>query len=119
MSQELAQDEAEADAEDYEFSNLEGGLGNGRASRGEDDEYGRLRGDGQDDEEDGEEDDRQKYKRTPGLRSEIGEENTVFALDDSDDDEASDSGLKKGKSKRSGEYRDDASDGEVEDLKAR
>ena len=118
MSQELAQDEAEADAEDYEFSNLEDGRGNGRRAHGEDDEYGRLRGDGQDD-DDEEEDDRQKYRRTPGRRGEVGEENTVFALDDSDEDEASDNGLKKGKSKRSGEYRDDASDDEVEDLKAR
>ena len=105
MSQELAQDEAEADADDYEFSNLDESRMNHQPLNQEDD-YDHVNG----------ENEYQKYGRTPGQKRGVGEENTVFALDDSED-EASDDG-KGFSAKKHGEYRDDESDYE-EDKKRR
>lgn len=104
MSQELAQDENEAeDAEDFEFDNLrEGGReGHQPLTQGDDDD---------------DEDDRKRYGRTRGARGDVNDENTVFALDDSDEDGSDvEAGHgKKGKGK-SGEYRDDGSDDEEEE----
>ncbi|UOH80485.1 hypothetical protein LQV05_003139 [Cryptococcus neoformans] len=74
MSQELAQDEAEADAEDYEIDALENGRGRGlgghqQLSQHDDEDYG--------------EDERKGL-----VRNGVGEENVVFAMgDDSDEEE--------------------------------
>lgn len=98
MSQELAQDEGEADdAEDYEFSNLENGReGHQPLNQGDDDD----------------DDDRKRYGRTRGAKGDVEDENTVFALDDSDEDLSDSEGGHGKKGKGKGEYRDDASDEE-------
>ena len=85
MSQELAQDEDEA--EDYEIGDLESG------HRPLPDEEEEERGDGT-----------KPYGRQGGPRGEINEESTVFALDDSDDE--SDEG-DEGDKRKDG-YRDSA-----------
>jgi hypothetical protein len=95
MSQELAQDEAEADAEDYEIDNL-GARTNGHQPLGEDDD-----------------EESKPFGRKSGPRGDVGDENTVFALDDSDD-EGSDDG-KKAKGKAG--YRDDDDDEGREGVK--
>lgn len=91
MSQELAQDEGEADAEDYEIDSLERGthqrLGNG---------------DDEDDDFDGE-GGRMKASGVGNVR----EENVVFQMGEDSDDE-DDEGGKGGKSWRgAGRYNDD------------
>lgn len=74
MSQELAQDEAEADAEDYEIEALENGHGRGLGG------HQQL---SQHDDEDYNEDERKGL-----VRNGVGEENVVFAMgDDSDEEE--------------------------------
>ncbi|OXG12017.1 major facilitator protein [Cryptococcus neoformans Tu401-1] len=74
MSQELAQDEAEADAEDYEIDALENGRGRG------------LGGHQQLSQHDGE--DYGEDERKGLVRNGVGEENVVFAMgDDSDEEE--------------------------------
>lgn len=93
MSQELAQDEAEADAEDYEIDTLSHGRANGHQPLGQDDFD--------------DEDESKPFGRRSGPRGEVGEENTVFALDDSDEEGSDDA---KGSGKKKGGYRD--SDGE-------
>jgi len=98
MSQELAQDEA--DAEDYEIDNLENG-----PHRPLDQEDGENI-------DDDDEDARKPFGRQRGPRGEIGEENTVFALDDSDDEGSEDEGKKQGDKARQG-YRDS---GDFEDM---
>ncbi|WVQ74635.1 hypothetical protein IAR50_004236 [Cryptococcus sp. DSM 104548] len=88
MSQELAQDEADADAEDYEFDALDLESGRGRGMGG----HQAL---GQDDEDD--EDVRKGLVR--GGHG-VGEENVVFAMGD-DSDEEEEEGRRSG-----GGYRD-------------
>lgn len=111
MSQELAQDEHEADdAEDFEFDTLENREGHQPINQGEDD--------------DDEEDERKRFGRTRGAKGEVGDENTVFALDDSDEEGSDNEGRAGHKGRKSGEYRDadDGSDeegGEKEGLKKR
>lgn len=74
MSQELAQDEAEADAEDYEIDALENGRGRGFGGH----QQLLSRHD-----EDYDEDERKGL-----VRNGVGEENVVFAMgDDSDEEE--------------------------------
>ena len=104
MSQELAQDEAEADAEDYEIDTLENGHRR-LATHDDDDEF--VNGG-----EEGDEGQKMvKGGRGGGMRGEVGEENVVFAMgEDSDDDEdgrASDGGERRGNG-----YRDDDENGD-------
>jgi hypothetical protein len=78
MSQELAQDEAEADAEDYEIGALERGH---RRLATHDDEDG-----------DGDED---HLVNGHGTKGQNGEENVVFAMgEDSDDEDGGGKGYK-------------------------
>jgi hypothetical protein len=84
MSQELAQDEDEADAEDYEIDNLERGQ-HTRLPTGEEDaeDLQHIHGDAP-----------PGYSRTPGTNGNVGrrgvgdnDENVVFAMGDDSDDE--------------------------------
>jgi len=100
MSQELAQDEDEA--EDYEIGDLENGRHRALA-QGEEGEF------------EMDDDTSKPYGRSRGPRGDVGEENTVFALNDSDDDddEESNDGRAKGKGKSQGGFRDrDSEDGD-------
>ena len=81
MSQELAQDEAEADAEDYEIGNLENGHQR-LATHDDDDGF-----------EDG---NHHSNGHAKGVRGRVGEENVVFAMGDDSDEEGSESGRKPG-----------------------
>ena len=91
MSQELAQDEAEADAEDYEIDNL-AHRANGHQPLGQEEDY----------------DESKPFGRKSGPRGDVGEENTVFALDDSDEEGSEDGKKARGK----GGYRDEEEDEE-------
>lgn len=103
MSQELAQDEAEADAEDYEIDALEGGGHRALPQHAEDDS-------------DDDEGHRGKPAGGPGSHR-IGDDNVVFAMGDDSDDDEDDEGH--GDRARAGpaagdrppEYRDDDHDG--------
>ena len=69
MSQQLAQDEAEADAEDYEIDNLDNGRVSHQPLPTEDDED-------------------ESFSKPLKGRGDVGEENVVFAMgDDSDEEE--------------------------------
>ncbi len=98
MSQELAQDEAEADAEDYEIDAFENGH---RRLATHDDE---------DDFEDGEGEDNGSAKGgRGGPRGEVGDESVVFAMGEDSDDEGSEAG-----GKRANGFRDEDGDGDGE-----
>jgi hypothetical protein len=98
MSQELAQDEADADAEDYEIDALENGMH--RRLPTEEDEDGDGEG-----------------KGLVNGRHKVGEENVVFAMGEDSDEESEDghghaSGVRR---ERTGDYRDDDGDGDTDD----
>jgi hypothetical protein len=95
MSQELAQDEDDADAEDYEIDNLEARAGLRPSQEG----YARPLG--EDGEGDGDEDERKRFMSPAG--GEVREENVVFQMGDDSDEEGEDD-VKKGQG-RDG-YRD-------------
>lgn len=94
MSQELAQDEDDADAEDYEIDNLEARAGLRPSQEG----YARPLGEG---EGVGDEDERKRFMSSAG--GEVREENVVFQMGDDSDEEGEDD-LKRGQ-RRDG-YRD-------------
>ena len=94
MSQELAQDEAEADAEDYEIDSLENG--HRRLPTHDDDEDGEA--DGHASEERG------LTKDRGGLRGEVGDESVVFAMGEDSDEEGSEG---EGGTRKGNGYRDE------------
>lgn len=89
MSQELAQDEAEADAEDYEIDALENGHQR-LATHDDEDEEGH------------------ELVKRGGPRGDVREENVVFAMGEDSDDEGSGegSGEESDRGKRAKGYRD-------------
>lgn len=98
MSQELAQDEAEADAEDYEIDSLERGTGAGAGGGRPGSMHSRLATDDDDYDTDAREggDAPPGYSRGPSGVGRVGEENVVFQMgDDSDSDD--DGGVGEGK----------------------
>jgi hypothetical protein len=78
MSQELAQDEAEADADDYEIANLE-----------------TRRPVQHGNEEDGYGDESAEFIKGSNGHGTVGDQTVVFALDDDDSDDEGGSGKKK------------------------
>ena len=111
MSQELAQDEAEADAEDFEIDALERGeegdesIGMGHMPLRDHDED-------DDDEEEADEEERVGVVKQNGRR-EVGEENVVFQMgeDSDDEEEASDRGAREDKKgDMDGDHRSDQDD---------
>ena len=111
MSQELAQDEAEADAQDYDIDNIEMG-GHRRLATDDDDEFGdgHRGGDG-DEDGDGVRDGLMRNKGGP--KGDIGEENVMFQMgEDSDEEDEGEEGKYTAMEKEDGkgEYRDGASD---------
>lgn len=101
MSQELAQDEAEADAEDYEIDTLENGHRR-LATHDDDDEFVN----GGDEGDEGHK--MVKGGRGGGMRGEIGEENVVFAMgEDSDDDDDDGGRASEHRGRRGNGYGDD------------
>jgi hypothetical protein len=102
MSQELAQDEADADAEDYEIDALESGRLHQRLPTGEDDG----------DERDGDE---EESKGLVNGRHKVGEENVVFAMGEDSDEEDERPGPGGSTRDRPPEYRDAHDDEEEEE----
>ncbi|RSH94248.1 hypothetical protein EHS25_004051 [Saitozyma podzolica] len=105
MSQELAQDEADADAEDYEIDALESGRLHQRLPTGEEDG----------DDRDGDE---EESKGLVNGRHKVGEENVVFAMGEDSDEEDERPGPGGSTRDRPPEYRDVHDDEEEEEEEA-
>jgi hypothetical protein len=106
MSQELAQDEHDADAEDYEIDDLENGGHRPLRQNDDGDDFG-------DDADDDDQDDRKRFNRGQGgPGGQVRDENVVFAMgEDSDEESESNDGAGERAKERS-KYRDMGEDGD-------